>query len=105
MACETTKGEITLLVNVVGTIQEMKFHVIEGDMMYNALFGRLWIHNIRVVTSTLHRVLKFPTLEGVKKVYGMQPITKEMFAIDEVIPILAPSSTKGSSLKGNQEVK
>ncbi|XP_019261621.1 PREDICTED: uncharacterized protein LOC109239505 [Nicotiana attenuata] len=40
MACETTKGKITLPVNMAGTIQEMKFHVIEGDMRYNALFER-----------------------------------------------------------------
>ncbi|XP_070012317.1 uncharacterized protein [Nicotiana sylvestris] len=40
MACETTKGEITLPMNVAGTIQETNFHVIKGDMRYNALFGR-----------------------------------------------------------------
>ncbi|XP_070013305.1 uncharacterized protein [Nicotiana sylvestris] len=66
MASETTKGEIMLPVNVAGTIQEMKFHMIEGDMRYNALVGRPWIHNMRAVLSTLHHVLKFPTPEGVK---------------------------------------
>ena len=54
MACETTKGEITLPVNTVETIQEMKFCVIEGDMRYNALFERPWIHSMRVIPSTLH---------------------------------------------------
>ncbi|XP_070032387.1 uncharacterized protein [Nicotiana tomentosiformis] len=49
MASETTKGEITLPVNVAGTIQETKFHVIEGDMRYNALLGRPWIHNMRAI--------------------------------------------------------
>jgi len=61
MASKTTKGEIILPVNVAGIIQEMKFHVIEGDMRYNALFGRPWIHNMRALPSTLHQVLKFPT--------------------------------------------
>lgn len=70
MEYETTKGEIILLINVDGTILEMKFHVIEGDMRHNALFGRPWIHNMRVVPSTLHQVLKFPTSKGVKIVYG-----------------------------------
>ncbi|XP_070053970.1 uncharacterized protein [Nicotiana tomentosiformis] len=99
IACETTKGEIIMLINVAGTIQDMKFHVIEGDMRYNALFGRSWIHNMSAVPSTLHQVLKFPTSEGVKTVYGEQPAAKEMFAVDEVIPISSLSSTKGSDSK------
>ena len=74
-------------------------------MRYNALFGRPWIHNMRAVPSTLHQVLKFPTLEGIKIVYGEQPAAKEMFAVDKVIPVLALSSTKGSNSKGKQEAK
>ncbi|XP_070009711.1 uncharacterized protein [Nicotiana sylvestris] len=67
---KTTKGEIILPVNVVGTIQDTKFHVIEGDMRYNALLGRLWIHNMRVVPSMLHQMMKYPTMDGVKTVHG-----------------------------------
>nr|XP_016470033.1 PREDICTED: uncharacterized protein LOC107792335 [Nicotiana tabacum] len=67
---KTMKGEIILPVNVVGTIQDTKFHVIEGDMRYNALLGRLWIHNIRVVPSMLHQMMKYPTMDGVKTVHG-----------------------------------
>ncbi|XP_070004466.1 uncharacterized protein [Nicotiana sylvestris] len=40
MGRETTKGEIILPVNIAGTKQDRKFHVIEGDMRYNALLGR-----------------------------------------------------------------
>ncbi|XP_070036106.1 uncharacterized protein [Nicotiana tomentosiformis] len=87
MASKTTKGEITLPANVAGIIQETKFHVIEVDMRYNALLGRPWIHNMRAVPLTLHQVLKFPTLEGVKTVYGEQPTAKEIFAVDKVIPV------------------
>ncbi|XP_060200468.1 uncharacterized protein LOC132628722 [Lycium barbarum] len=49
MACKTTKGEITLPVNTAGTMQQTKFYVIEGDMGYNALLRRPWIHNMRAV--------------------------------------------------------
>nr|XP_016492633.1 PREDICTED: uncharacterized protein LOC107812118 [Nicotiana tabacum] len=41
MANETTKGEIIILVNVSGTVQDTKFRVIEGDMRYNALLGTI----------------------------------------------------------------
>nr|XP_016464785.1 PREDICTED: uncharacterized protein LOC107787699 [Nicotiana tabacum] len=101
MSCETTKGEITLLVNVARTVQEAKFYVIEGDMIYNALFERPWIHNMRAVPSTLHQVLKFPSPGGVQTVYGEQPATKEMFAVDEVIP----ASTLSTSEDPNHIVK
>ncbi|XP_070017792.1 uncharacterized protein [Nicotiana sylvestris] len=76
MASETTKGEIMLPVSVAETIQETKFHVIGGDMRYNELLGRPWILNIRAVPSTLHQVLKFPTPEGDKTMYGAQPTAK-----------------------------
>nr|XP_009613046.1 uncharacterized protein LOC104106251 [Nicotiana tomentosiformis] len=72
MACETTKGEITLPVNTARTIQEMKFYVIEWYIRYNALFRRSWLHNMRAVPSTLHHTLKFPIPKEVKTVYGEQ---------------------------------
>ncbi|XP_070010109.1 uncharacterized protein [Nicotiana sylvestris] len=102
MASETTKGEIMLLVNVARTIQEMKFHVIEGDMRYSALLGRPWIHNI---PSTLHQVLKLPTPKEVKTVYGEQPATKEMFEIDEAIHVSTLTSTTGPQSRDKQKVK
>ncbi|XP_070001900.1 uncharacterized protein [Nicotiana sylvestris] len=105
MASETTKWEIILLVNVAGTIQKMKFHMIEGDMRYNALLGSPWIHNMRAVPSTLHQVLKFLTSKGIKMMYGKQPVAKEMFAIDEVIPVSTLISTKGPESKKKQKVK
>lgn len=70
MACETTKGEITLLVNTAGIVREAKFYVIEGDMRYNALLGRPWIHHMRAVPSTLHQVLKFQSRGGSRQSTG-----------------------------------
>ncbi|XP_060211674.1 uncharacterized protein LOC132639223 [Lycium barbarum] len=72
MACETTKGEITIPISMAGTTQQTKFYVTEGNMGYNALLGRPWIHLVRAVTLTMHQVLKFPTPEGIKTVRGEQ---------------------------------
>lgn len=105
MASETTKGEITLPVNVAGTIQATKFHVIKGDMRYNALLGRPWIHNMRAVPSTLHQMMKFPTSDGIKTVNGEQHVAKEMFVVDEVTPISTLSTSERSNIEGKQEVK
>ncbi|XP_070030092.1 uncharacterized protein [Nicotiana sylvestris] len=105
MASKRTKGEIILPVNVAGTIQDTKFHVIEGDMRYNASLGRLWIHSMRAVPSTLHQMMKFPTKEGVKTVHGEQHVAKEMFAIKEVVPTPKPLTSKTSTSKGKQVAK
>nr|XP_033510353.1 uncharacterized protein LOC117275104 [Nicotiana tomentosiformis]XP_033510354.1 uncharacterized protein LOC117275104 [Nicotiana tomentosiformis]XP_033510355.1 uncharacterized protein LOC117275104 [Nicotiana tomentosiformis] len=84
MASETTKGEIILPVNVAGTIQDTKYHLIEDDMRYNGLLGRPWIHNMTAVPSTLHQEMKFSMSDGVKSVYGEQHVAKEIFAVDEI---------------------
>ncbi|XP_070055403.1 uncharacterized protein [Nicotiana tomentosiformis] len=105
MACETTKGEISLPVNTAETIQEIKLCVIEGDIRYNALFGRPWIHNMRAVPSTLHQVLKFPTLGGIKIVYGEQPTTNKIFTVNEVISVSTPLTSKGLGLVARDETK
>ncbi|XP_070054429.1 uncharacterized protein [Nicotiana tomentosiformis] len=105
MACKTTKGEITLLVNTAKMTQDTKFYLIEGDIRYNALFGRPWVHNMRVVPSTLHQTLKFPTLGGVKTVYGEQLTTKEMFAVDEVILLPLISISKNTEPTRKEKIK
>ncbi|XP_060195010.1 uncharacterized protein LOC132624214 [Lycium barbarum] len=100
MACETTMGETTLPISIAGTTQQTKFYVIEGDMGYNALLGRPWIHLVREVPSTMHQVLKFPTPEGIKTVHGEQQAAKEMFAVEEAVKtIKAPDRSEGENAK------
>ncbi|XP_070023251.1 uncharacterized protein [Nicotiana sylvestris] len=76
MASETTKGEIILPINVAGTIQGTRFHVIEGGMRYNTLLGKPWIHNMRAMPSIFHQMIKFPTEERVNTVHGEQHAAK-----------------------------
>ncbi|XP_059281163.1 uncharacterized protein LOC132034832 [Lycium ferocissimum] len=85
MACEMIKSEITIPISMAGTTQQTKFYVTEGDMGYNALLGRPWIHLIRAVPSTMHQVLKFSTLEGIKIVCGEKQAPKKMFAVEEFV--------------------
>ncbi|XP_070019855.1 uncharacterized protein [Nicotiana sylvestris] len=66
MAGKATKGDIILPVNMFDIVRNTKFHVVEGDMRYNALLGRPWIHNMRAVPSTLHQMMKFPTKDDIK---------------------------------------
>uniref|UniRef100_A0A1S3X5E5 Uncharacterized protein n=1 Tax=Nicotiana tabacum TaxID=4097 RepID=A0A1S3X5E5_TOBAC len=86
MANEVTKGEISLSVDMSGTVQNTKLHIIDSDMRYNALLGRSWIHSMRAVPSTLHQVMKFPTKDGITTVYGEQHVAKEMFEVYQETP-------------------
>ncbi|XP_019257796.1 PREDICTED: uncharacterized protein LOC109236017 [Nicotiana attenuata] len=81
MIDEVAKGEVTLSIDKSGAIQNTKFQVIDGDMRYNALLDRPWIHGMRAVPSTLHQMIKFPTKDGVTTIYGEQRAAKEMFAV------------------------
>ncbi|XP_070034785.1 uncharacterized protein [Nicotiana tomentosiformis] len=105
MACETTKEEITLPVNTARIVREAKFYAIEGDMRYNALLGRPWIHHMRPVPSNLHQVLKFPVPGEIKTIYGEQPAAKEMFAIEEVVPISTLTTLKEPNSGADPEAK
>ncbi|XP_016449673.2 uncharacterized protein LOC107774600 [Nicotiana tabacum] len=86
MAGEVTKGEISLPVNMSGIVQNTTFHVISGYMKYSALLGRSWIHNMRVVSSTLHQMMKFPTKDRITTIYGEQHKAKEMFVVYQEAP-------------------
>nr|XP_016488828.1 PREDICTED: uncharacterized protein LOC107808773 [Nicotiana tabacum] len=77
----TTRGEILLPTHAEGVTQTTLFEVVDGDMGYNIILGRPWIHEIKVVPLTYHQLLKFPTLEGIKQIIGDQPATREMNTI------------------------
>ncbi|XP_019233664.1 PREDICTED: uncharacterized protein LOC109214225 [Nicotiana attenuata] len=88
LASVTTRGEILLPMNAEGVMKTTLFEAVDGDMGYNINLGRPWLHEIKVVPSTYHELLKFPTPEGIKQIRGDQPAAKEMNAI-------SASSSKG----------
>ncbi|XP_070035170.1 uncharacterized protein [Nicotiana tomentosiformis] len=79
----TTRGEIFLPTHAERVIKTTLFEVVGSDMGYNVILGRPWIHKMKVVPSTYHQLLKFPTLEGIKQIRGDQHATWEM---NEVTP-------------------
>ncbi|XP_019239843.1 PREDICTED: uncharacterized protein LOC109243078 [Nicotiana attenuata] len=95
MVGEETKGEIIIPIDTSGTTQNTEFQVINGDMKYNALLGRPWIHNIRAVPSTLHQVIRFPTRDGITTIHGEQQAAREMFAVHHEITIPAHPALDG----------
>nr|XP_009794213.1 PREDICTED: uncharacterized protein LOC104241012 [Nicotiana sylvestris] len=64
-AVERTSGKITLPILARGVTLETTFHIMNQDTTYNAIIGRLWIHAMRAIPSSLYQVIKFPTPWGV----------------------------------------
>ncbi|XP_070054369.1 uncharacterized protein [Nicotiana tomentosiformis] len=81
LASMTTRGEILLLTNAEGDMKTTLFEVVDGDMGYNIILGRPWLHEMKAVPSTYHQLLKFLTPEGIKQIRGDQPAEREMSAI------------------------
>ncbi|XP_075654309.1 uncharacterized protein LOC142624579 [Castanea sativa] len=90
-------GTITLPV-VVGAYpqqitKEVNFLVIDCSLSYNAIIGRPTLNSWKVVTSTYHLSIKFPTEYGVGQVQGDQLATREcylaMLAMDEHVQTMS----------------
>nr|XP_016460373.1 PREDICTED: uncharacterized protein LOC107783859 [Nicotiana tabacum] len=94
MAGEAIKGKITLSVTMSDIVRNTNFHIIEGDTRYNAFLGWPWIHNMRAVPSTLHKMMEFPEKDGIKMVYGEHHAVKEMFAVHREAPTSIPSTSE-----------
>ena len=52
---------ITLLVYAAGVNLHITFFVLDSPSVYNVILGRPWIHEMRVVLSTFHQVIRFST--------------------------------------------
>ncbi|XP_019230111.1 PREDICTED: uncharacterized protein LOC109211064 [Nicotiana attenuata] len=67
--------------NAEGVMKTTIFEVVDGDVGYSIILGRPWLHEMKVVPSTYHQLLKFPTPDGIEQIRGDQPATREMNAI------------------------
>ena len=58
----------------------VKFLIVDAPLAYNMLLGRPSLNAIRAIPSAYHRVIKFPTANGVGMVRGDQSMTKECYS-------------------------
>ena len=76
-------GAITLSV-VVGDYpqqiaKDVTFLVVNCSFAYNAILGRPTLNSWKIVTSTYHLMIKFPTDYGVGELRGNQMATRECY--------------------------
>ncbi|XP_074337251.1 uncharacterized protein LOC141674442 [Apium graveolens] len=74
-----TMGEIALPIYAQGVNLLQKFVIIDYDSTYNIIHGRPWIHDLKVIPSTYHQVIKFSTPWGVQEIHGDQATARECY--------------------------
>ena len=68
----TAEGQISLSVNMDGKEVIVTFIIVRSFSPYTKILGSPWIHAMKIVPSTLHVKVKFPTEHGVVVVRGNQ---------------------------------
>ena len=77
------KGIVTLSV-IAGTYpaqvtKEVDFLIVDCPSTYNIILGRPALNRLRVVMSTYHLKVKFPTAHRVGKIKGEQVLARECY--------------------------
>ena len=73
----TPEGQISLPVNMEGKEVMVAFIVVNSFSPHTTILGRLWIHAIEAVSSTLHVKIKFPAEQSVIVVRGSQQAARQ----------------------------
>ncbi|XP_074315142.1 uncharacterized protein LOC141651323 [Silene latifolia] len=73
-------GEITIPTYIERVNKLVRYLVIEGPTTYNVILGRPWLHQMKVVPSTYHQCLKFPTPWGTVTVKGDREDSRNCYA-------------------------
>ena len=63
------------------TTKAIRFLIVDAPSAYNILLGRPSLNAIRVIPSTYHMVIKFPTVNEVGMVQGDQRIARECYSV------------------------
>ena len=64
VATTVTMSDIALPVKARPVVKQVLFSVVEDFGRYNAIFGRAWLHALKVVPSTYHQMISYLTSAG-----------------------------------------
>ncbi|XP_030969956.1 uncharacterized protein LOC115990248 [Quercus lobata] len=73
----TPKGLIGLPVQAGTDMVEVDFIVVDVFSLYTAIMGKPWLHTLKVVSSTLHQKVKYPSGDQVLEIVGSQAAARQ----------------------------
>ena len=56
---------------------EVDFIVVDDFSPYTAIVARPWLHTLKVVSSTLHQKVKYPSEDQIKELVGDQYMARQ----------------------------
>ena len=71
------KGQIRLPVQTGLDVVEVDFIVADAFSPYSTIMGRPWLYTLRVVSSTLHQKMKYPSGGQVLEILGNQSTARQ----------------------------
>ena len=71
------KGQIRLPVQTGSEMVEVDFIVVDAYSPYTAIVARPWLHNLGVVSSTLHQKVKYPSEGQIEEILGDQAMARQ----------------------------
>lgn len=91
------KGQIRQLVQVGSEMVEVDFSSVDAYFSYTAIVVRPWLHALRVIFSTLHLKVKYPSGDRIEELVGSQSMAKQCL----VATIMhQPAAESSASTKG-----
>nr|GFC44515.1 reverse transcriptase domain-containing protein [Tanacetum cinerariifolium] len=80
-------GQISLLVRVgdeeYSMFAQINFMVVRSPSLYNGIIGRPGVRKIRAISSTAHRMIKFPVASGIVTLQSSRIISLECSIVSE----------------------
>ena len=76
-----SKGQIRLPVQTDLDVVEVDFIVVDTFSPYMAIMGRPWLYTLRVVSSTLHQKMKYPSGGQVLEILGNQSTARRCLVV------------------------
>ena len=71
---------------------EMDFIVVDAYFPYTAIVARPWLHALRVVSSTLHLKVKYPSGDRIEELVGSQSMARQYLVAAIMHQLAAESS-------------
>ena len=71
------KGSIRLPMQADKEMVEVDFIVVDDFSPYTAIVARPWLHTLKVVSSTLHQKVKYPSEDQIKELVGDQSMARQ----------------------------
>ena len=69
-ALTSSLGDVVLPIQIGPIILNLQFSVVEDLSPFNAILGRTWLHNMKVIPSTYHQIVSYLTKDGHIDHYG-----------------------------------